>query len=167
MRTELFWIAGPWTGRLAISARPRGGDWLEDEVAKWRKSGIDVVTSLLTAEEELELNLEREREICEAAGLRFHSLPITDRSIPESDAEAVRLVEALQSELNGGKTVVIHCRQGIGRAGLVAAALLIERGVDPEEAIRRISEAREVPIPETPAQRRWIDSFAIAVALRR
>jgi hypothetical protein len=29
----LYWIEGPWTGRLAISARPRGWDWLQDDVA--------------------------------------------------------------------------------------------------------------------------------------
>jgi hypothetical protein len=47
MRTELYWVEGPWSGRLAIMPRPRGGDWLEEEIQSWRRSGIDVVVSLL------------------------------------------------------------------------------------------------------------------------
>jgi protein-tyrosine phosphatase len=66
--------------------------------------------------------------------------------------------------LSLGKNVTIHCRQGIGRAGLVAAALLIEQGLGPEEAIRRVSTARHIPIPETEEQRVWIESFAASLA---
>ena len=53
--SRLFWIDDPWpyTGRLAIAARPRGGDWLQDELASWRDvlGAGGVVVSLLTAEE--------------------------------------------------------------------------------------------------------------------
>ena len=52
MWTELYWVDGPWLGKLALAARPRGGDWLEDEMANWRRAGIDTVLSLLTPEEE-------------------------------------------------------------------------------------------------------------------
>ena len=51
MLTELYWIDGPWPGKLAISARARGGDWLEDEMRGWRRNGIDTVVSLLTPAE--------------------------------------------------------------------------------------------------------------------
>jgi hypothetical protein len=47
-------------GKLAMSARPRGGDWLKDDVAKWREAGIDTVLSLLTADEERDLDLRDE-----------------------------------------------------------------------------------------------------------
>ena len=43
MNPDLFWIPGPWRGRLAVATRPRGGDWLEDEVNGWRRAGLDVV----------------------------------------------------------------------------------------------------------------------------
>jgi hypothetical protein len=39
---------------------------------------------------------------------------------------------------------------------LVAAALLVARGVTPDDAWRRIGDARGVPVPETEAQRRWV-----------
>jgi hypothetical protein len=28
MNPKLYWVDGPWPGKLAISARPRGGGWL-------------------------------------------------------------------------------------------------------------------------------------------
>ena len=52
MATELHWITGPWPGKLALAARPRGGDWLEDEIAHWHHSGVDTVLSLLSPDEE-------------------------------------------------------------------------------------------------------------------
>ena len=57
MGTELHWVPGPWPGRLALAARPRGGDWLEDEMAAWKQSGVDTVFSLLTAAEEHDLDI--------------------------------------------------------------------------------------------------------------
>src|SRR5256885_568555 len=79
MRTELTWIEGPWPGRLAIMPRPRGGDWLEDEIQSWRQSGVDVIISLLTREEQTELSLADEEELCRANGMEFVSFPIVDR----------------------------------------------------------------------------------------
>ena len=57
MRDKVYWITGPWRGRLAILPRPRGGDWLEDETRGWRAAGIDAVVTLLEATEESELDL--------------------------------------------------------------------------------------------------------------
>ena len=81
MRTELYWIEGPWQGQLAILPRPRGGDWLEDEVQGWRAAGVDVVVSLLTSDEVAELDLEQEGRLCEAYDIDFRSFPIVDRSV--------------------------------------------------------------------------------------
>ena len=52
MGTKVYWIAGPWQGRLGIVPRPRGADWLDDETRAWRDVGIDMVVSLLEPAEE-------------------------------------------------------------------------------------------------------------------
>src|SRR5262245_7499677 len=153
MRTTLFWIEGPWTGRLAIAPRPRGGDWLEDEVRAWQQSGLDLAVSLLTPEEVTELNLDKEESWCQAYGIKFYTFPIPDMGVPESRKASVVLIRQLDQALTEGKSVVVHCRQGIGRSGLLAACLLIVSGATPEMAFRRISATRGCPVPETMEQR--------------
>jgi len=162
--TELFRVEGPWPGHLAISARPRGGDWLDDEMRAWRGAGIDVVVSLLEPEEAAGLDLESEKARSEAAGIQFFSFPIVDRSIPAPSSDVHGFLRLIRAKLSEGKNTAIHCRQGVGRAGLIAAALLIEQGLSPAEAIRRVSDTRRVSIPETEEQRAWIDSFAATLA---
>jgi protein-tyrosine phosphatase len=160
MRTELYWIAGPWLGRLAIMPRPRGGDWLEDEIQSRRGSGVDVVVSLLTHEEQTELNLSNEEALCRANGIEFVSFPIVDRGVPSSSEAFSEQVIKLTEQLSKGKNIAIHCRQGIGRAGLVAICILILSGLESTAAIERVSTARGFTVPETPEQRRWIEDFA-------
>jgi protein-tyrosine phosphatase len=158
--TELFWIPTPFPGQLAIASRPRGGDWLDDEMAGWRKVGIDLIVSLLTPDEVAELDLEGEAKACLANGIDFRALPIVDRDVPGSPMEFFDLVGEITRELSASRRVAIHCRQGIGRAGMVAVGVLIGAGIDPDTAIARVSTARGRPVPETQAQRRWLDEFA-------
>ena len=164
MYTELHWMDGLWPGRLAISARPRGGDWLDEELVSWRKSGVDEVVSLLPPEEAENLELQHEPAHSWDAGMRFRSFPIVDRSVPASKWEALRLIEDLDAALSAGKSVSIHCRQGIGRAGLIAACLLVARGVRPVDAFERVSLTRGVSVPETEEQRAWVEALASELA---
>ncbi len=160
MRTELFWIEGPWPGRLAIMPRPRGGDWLEDEIQSWRGSGVEVVLSLLMPDEMAELNLAEEEALCRANGIQFLSFPIGDRAVPSSKEAFADRVTTLAEQLGDGKNIAIHCRQGIGRAALVAICLLVLSGLDPAGAMQRVGAARGCSVPETSEQRQWIMDFA-------
>ena len=139
VRTELCWIAGPWPGRLAIMPRPRGGDWLEDEIQSWRHARVDVIVSLLTREEQTELNLIDEGELCRTKGIAFVSFPVLDRGVPPLVEAFSNLVRKLADELAHGKNVAVHCRQGIGRAALVAIGLLVLSGVDSVAAVQQVS----------------------------
>jgi protein-tyrosine phosphatase len=160
MATELHWISGPWPGKLALAARPRGGDWLEDEIAHWHHSGVDTVLSLLSPDEEQTLGLGDEAETVRAQDMDFISLPIPDRQVPGSETELASVLERVNAKLSAGKKVLVHCRQGVGRAGLVAACLLVSTGLDPRTAVKAASSARGVPVPETKEQRQWIDHYA-------
>ncbi|HUK25405.1 MAG TPA: dual specificity protein phosphatase family protein [Terriglobales bacterium] len=164
MGTELHWVDGPWPGKLALAARPRGGDWLEDEIANWQRAGIDTVLSLLTPEEETDLDVGNEASQVKARGMRYVSLPIPDRQVPQSETEVAAVLERLDADLSAGKNVVVHCRQGIGRSGLVAACLLVTRGLSPEAAVRQASAARGTTVPETAEQRNWINHYAAVLA---
>jgi protein-tyrosine phosphatase len=163
MPGEFYPVEGPWPGRLWIAARPRGSDWLYDEMRRWRDQGAGEILSLLTPMEERDLGLENESAAAQESGMSFLSLPVADRDIPPSETTFTRALESLDSALSAGRTVVVHCRQGIGRSGIVAACLLVLNGIAPEAAMERVTCARGVTVPETEAQREWILRYAAHV----
>ena len=160
IRPDVYWMEGPWPGKLAILARPRGEDWLEDEVEGWKKAGVDVVVSLLTSSEESELGLTCEAEIVKRAGLTYVSFPIKDYSVPSSKIPMQQLAAELNDHLSRGVCIGIHCRQSIGRSSLVAACVLVTSGESPKTAFEHIELTRGVPVPDTAEQKEWVISFA-------
>lgn len=128
MNPDLFWIPGPWSGRLAVVARPRGGDWLQDEVGGWKRAGLDVVVSLLEDDEANQLELADEDTAATSRGIRFISFPIPDRSVPASLPDAVGLLRQIAQALRESRNVAVHCRQGVGRSGMIACGVLVVSG---------------------------------------
>lgn len=153
---QVFWVAGNWPGRLGIVPRPRGGDWLADEVAAWRAAGIDEIVSLLEPHEVRELELALEPDLCRIHGMRHHAFPVADRGVPESGTEAVNLAVALLKSLRRGRSVAAHCRQGIGRSASLVALVLSLSGLDPDRAFQAVQKARGCPVPDTEEQRAWV-----------
>ncbi len=160
IRPEVYWIDGPWRGKLAILARPRGEDWLEDEIQGWKEAGVDVVVSVLTSGEESELGLTSEAEIVKRTGLTYISFPITDYSVPASKIPMQQLAVELNNQLSRGACIGVHCRQGIGRSSLVAACVLVTSGESPQSAFEHIERARGRSVPDTAEQKEWVISFA-------
>ena len=160
MRTNVFWIAGPWPGRLGILLRPRGGDWLGDETAAWREAGVDMVVSLLEPEEAAQLVLESEAAAAAASGVVFRPFPIPDRGVPTSRESVAELASEIVDALEEGRSVAVHCRQGIGRSGLIVGGVLVVTGRDPVTALKTIAESRGLEVPETEEQRQWLKDFA-------
>ena len=132
--------------------RPRAGDWLEEEFQSFKRLGYDTIVSLLTIEEEIELNLLKEKTEAEIQGLKFYSLPIVDRSIPKDKKQFLNLIEDISSLLIEGKSVGVHCRMGIGRAGLTCSAILMYFGESYENAMNIVSEARGLRITDHESQ---------------
>lgn len=160
MTSNIYWITANIKGKLAISARPRGGDWLEDEIQAWKDARIDTVVTLLTKNEMNDLELEREALICQNLGLKYVEYPILDRDVPESRAKTFKIVDYLKKDLQEGKSILVHCRQGLGRAALIAICLLIVSGIEPQLAIQMTGKARGCPVPETERQKQWVMEFA-------
>jgi protein-tyrosine phosphatase len=125
-----------------VASRPRGGDWLEDEIKGWRKAGLDVVVSLLEKDEAAQFELIYEGDVAESKGLRFISFPIPDRGVPASTREALSLFSTIAAALDEGKNVAVHCRQGIGRSGLIAAGVLMASGMGVDKALDLVGVAR-------------------------
>ena len=134
-------------------ARPRAGDWLEDEIAHWQHEGVGLVVSLLEPDEIDDLGLKMEALLCEESGIEYLSFPIPDRGIPSDANDVMRFVASIISK---EKPIAIHCRAGIGRSSIMAAAVLISSGISAEAALSAIGEARRLSIPDTDAQRAWV-----------
>jgi protein-tyrosine phosphatase len=131
----------------------------------WRRSQLNIVKSLLTADEVTELNLQAEQAITEAVGIEFYSFPIPDRGNPTSLVAARQFIETLEQQLSRGQNVAIHCRHGIGRSALIAAGLLVQSGLEPTTAWKRIEAVRGRPVPDTMEQKGWVERFASTAAV--
>jgi len=82
MHPEVFWIDRIGEGLLGIMPRPRGDDWLSDEIEALAKAGINVLVSLLTDDESAELALQDEEPHCGECGIRFISFNVRRRGEP-------------------------------------------------------------------------------------
>lgn len=160
MQPHVYWIDNHQGGRLGIMARPRGGEWLETDMAALRAMGVDVVVSLLTEGEEFELDLLPEADACMVNQMEFLGFPIVDRHVPTLNAETAAFIQTLSNRYANGKTIVIHCRLGVGRSALMAASLLAMTGMLEDTAFTRIEQVRGCRVPDTPEQQMWVRLFA-------
>ena len=159
MRAPLYTVQELSIGKVSIMARPRGGDWLLDEVKALHASGVDILVSLLTPAEVYELDLAEEAAFCQQQGITYLSLAIPDRSVPPFSEPTFLFLKQLRTSLSEGKHLAFHCRHGLGRAVLMAASVLVLTGLTPEHAFDLLSRARGYAVPETEEQRAWVIAF--------
>jgi len=153
MIARAYWI----TSQLAIVPRPRGGDWLDDEMLALQEAGIDVVVSMLEEDEARELGLDQEASAAQKNGLRFINFPVPDRGLPLDTSSFTKFLEDIENLLALGKRIGIHCRACIGRSSVTSASLLIRSGIPPDRVWQQISTARGCPVPDTIEQRDWVN----------
>ena len=85
--------------------------------------------------------------------------PVPDLHAPDVET-AVALVELLRARLDRGEVLLVHCGAGFGRAGTIAAALLLRLGVPLTEAIATVAAHRPMAGPEAGVQRELLESLA-------
>ena len=127
---------------------------LDADVAAIRGWGAEVVVSLIEDDEFLILDVVQLPQTVTRYGMRWVHLPIRDVSVPGERFETrwqTAGVE-LRRVLRRGGRVLVHCRGGLGRAGTIAARLLVELGMEPQEAITAVRSARSLQAIETRAQ---------------
>ena len=105
---NVFWVAGPWPGRLGIVPRPPGGARLSDEATAWREAGIDVVVSLLEPPEVSLLGLEGEAAAAAAHSVVFRACPIPDGGVPPFRGAGIEMMAELIDKHQGGNN---HARK--------------------------------------------------------
>ena len=138
---DRFALTGAWARDLATDVQV---------IAEW---GARLVLTLVEQRELVALEVPHLGREVQRRGMEWRHLPIADHSIPsdEFEAEWETRGRELRALLRDGASVLVHCKGGLGRAGMIAARLLVELGVGPEEAIRRVRSVRQGAI-ETSSQ---------------
>ena len=134
---------------------------LDADLERIRRWGAEAVVTLVEQWELEELHVGHMGDTVSATGLLWFHLPIVDAQAPDDSFED-RWVESggrIRAILADGGRVLVHCRGGLGRTGVVAARLLIEFGVPVEVAIGAVREARRHAI-ETSVQERYLRDLA-------
>ena len=143
-------MSGVWDRDLGIDL---------DAIKAW---GASTVITLIEPHEIMALKVSGLGKQAAERGMAWLHMPITDVSIPDHRFEAAwqsqgaRLLEGIHA----GQRVLVHCKGGLGRAGTVAALMLVELGSAPEDAIRAVRQVRKGAI-ETREQENYIRTHAV------
>ena len=146
-------------GRLGIAPLPGAFGTLTsdlDVIAAWRP---DIVVSMT---EQSEMDAAKVGDLGErivATGLAWHHLPVRDFGAPDETLTAAwrDVLGELHRCLDGKGGVLLHCRGGRGRSGMLALRLLIGRGEAPDAALKRLRAVRPGAV-ETQDQLAWANA---------
>ncbi len=84
--------------------------------------------------------------------------PVADLGAPEPEV-ALATLDQLRSRLANGERLLVHCGGGIGRAGTLAAGILVAFGYEPGAAVHHVRAHRPMAGPEAGPQDdllRWL-----------
>ena len=103
---------------------------LTSSIKTLKEAGADLLISMLPTDEIIKLNVTELGRETEQQGMTWYQLPVEDDHAPEQDFFSAfnPVKEAILGHLKEKKTIVIHCRGGTGRTGMMAAILLLESG---------------------------------------
>jgi protein-tyrosine phosphatase len=152
-------------GRKEAASQSGSSEWNRDLHSDLQRLlqhyGLTTLVSLLEDFEYPLLGIADLVSQAEARGITVIRHPIRDMSVPPAGAMAdfASVIRGINGRINSGETVVLHCRAGLGRSGLVAAAVLVAARQDPESAISAVRSARPGTI-ETAEQERFVHEFA-------
>ena len=152
---EVFEISvGP--ALLGISRLPGlQGNFLADieKIFNWKPAGI----ISLTQQKEIEdLGSSDFISFIEKEKILWLHFPIKDFGTVDQQQEILwePISKNIHQKINDGDRILVHCRGGCGRAGMIVLRIMVEFGEDPDEALERLRKIRPCAV-ETKAQENW------------
>ncbi|MEP0071377.1 MAG: dual specificity protein phosphatase family protein [Marinomonas sp.] len=117
---------------------------LTSSIKTLKEAGADIIISMLPNDEIAKLKVTELGKETEQQGMIWYQLPVEDDQAPEQDFFSAfnPVKEAILGHLKEKKTIVIHCRGGTGRTGMMAAILLLESGYQWEQAKSLVQSIR-------------------------
>ena len=97
-----------------------------------------------------------DEEALRSAGIDFLHLPTPDLEPATCDMLDAGVAFARDHISRGGR-VLIHCMHGIGRSPLLALCLMVDRGMEPLEALKQAKDRRVEVSPSKAQFRGWAD----------
>jgi len=172
LRVDLLELAGTdmaaGGGRVGMTFLPgkrylayyNGPQWrdLDSDLASLIDQGVDTLLLLVEDKELQRCRVSHIEDAAVAHGLELLRHPVPDPQIPRSDVAYRRDVAAVAERVRSGSTVAIACRGGLDRAGMTAACLLREAGLDADTAIDRVHAARRHTLT-MPDQLRYVRAW--------
>lgn len=137
-------------------------DSLVSDINALEQAGINRIVCLQTSKESSSLGLADEETVCTDIGMGFTRFAIEDFGIPGQEP-LTALIDSLYTDIVKGKKILVHCKGGIGRSGLICCCVLVKSGMTAEDAIRQVSLNRQHPVPETTEQVEMINKYAHTV----
>lgn len=134
--------------RILLGAIPFRSDWmalnLGMNMTTQQMIEAEGVRGVVSMNEDYELQLMGiQEEAWKKLGVRFLQLETTDIFSAPTQAKLRSGVGFMKEVVESGSSVYVHCKAGRTRsATLVAAYLIAEQGLKPEEAVAKMREAR-------------------------
>lgn len=130
-----YWV---YPGEFLAGEHPRKGTRssaeLRERLRALMDAGIDSFLDLTMPEEFDPYDLDL------PPGVRYVRRPIRDHSLPSKRDHMVDILRHLDRELRSGRRVYVHCHAGIGRTGMVAGCMLVERGSPGPAALEELNQ---------------------------
>eukprot|EP01023_Acetabularia_acetabulum_P048475 TRINITY_DN5125_c0_g1_i1.p2 TRINITY_DN5125_c0_g1~~TRINITY_DN5125_c0_g1_i1.p2 ORF type:complete len:210 (+),score=21.57 TRINITY_DN5125_c0_g1_i1:158-787(+) len=96
------------------------------------------------------------------AGMQLIKFPIIEMLAPISEEQTLVVIDNIIEHLKDGESVVMHCKGGVGRAGTIAACILLRLKLvsNAQDAIKLVRSRRCNFAIESQCQERFICQFA-------
>jgi len=156
-----YWVL---PGKFLAGEYPRDldGGSSESKIAAFLRAGVTSFVNLTSPGDGLEPYADIVDHLADT-DLTLHRFPIRDVSVPSSPSQMAEILDTIDSEIQRGGTVYLHCWGGVGRTGITVGCWLVRHGYSGPSALERVQElwsgcpkSEWLRSPETAEQRDYI-----------